>query len=517
MPLPDTGAPWPPKSLAPIRSKMAEWDAWYVGTSEALTGVYQGQMGGSPKVRPSQWRGGLQGALARFLWGRPIQPGRRDGRLHIPLAADLAQASADLLYADPPQITSDDKATAERLDGYLDDTFVNVLAGGAEVGAALGGRYHRVTWDRTVKPDGAFLSTVHADAAVPEFRWGRLVAVTFWTRLATNNEQVYLRHLERHELDGAGNGLVLHGLYEGKVDNLGRAVPLTEHPAVAHLATQVGADTALLEGRTPGLAVAYIPNLTPNRAWRTDAAGKDLGRSDYDGVEPLMDALDETYSSWMRDVRLARARLIVPDSFLRTNGPGRGASFDLEDEVITPMKMPLNEDGKAEITPQQFDIRVAEHRATAQDIVEQILRSAGYSAATFGEDEDGAAATATETMARKGRSLLTRGRKVRLERPALTHLARKMLLTDQDVFKVSGIDPDASIEVDFGDTVQDSPLQLAQTVEALKRAQAASIETRVRIAHPDWTDEQVTTEAGKIADEESLGPVADPASPGLFG
>lgn len=513
MPLPENGTSWPPKAFAPIHAKMAEWDAWYVGTAEALTGVYRGQNGATPRVRPSQYSGGLTGALARFLWGRPVPAGQRDSRLHVPLAADLAQASADLLYAEPPQITSEHKATNERLDGYLDDTMANVLAAGAEIGAALGGRYHRVTWDREVRPGSAFLSTVHADAAIPTFRWGRLVAVTFWTVVAENGQQV-VRHVERHELDGSGNGLVMHGLYEGTHDNLGRAVPLTEHASVAHLATQVAADTALTEGRTPGLAVAYIPNLTPNRVWRKDPAGKDLGRSDYDGVEALMDALDEVYTSWMRDVRVAKSRILVPEYMTQTSTPGQGVAFDLDREAYTTVRAAAGEDGDAPITPMQFDIRVDEHKRTAQDLVEQILRSSGYSASTFGEDEDGAPATATETQSRKGRSLLTRGRKVRLERPALAHLARKLLLTDQAVFNVKGLDPSAPVEVDFGDTVQDSPLQLAQTVESLQRAQAASVETRVQMVHPDWTPDQVKAEAQAITAENAM---ADPADPGLFG
>ncbi|WP_131104036.1 phage portal protein [Ornithinimicrobium sufpigmenti] len=510
MPLPDNGATWPPKDYTDQLATMARWDAWYVGSPDALNKAYSAPAG---RTRPSQYAGGLVGAAARLFWGRPVVGNRRPAQLHVPLAADLAQASSDLLYADPPTVTSDDEKTAEALQAYLDDATVQVLAEGAEIGAALGGRYHRVTWDRELA-DRPFISTVHYDAALPEFRYGRLVAVTFW-RVVHRDTTLVVRHLERHEL-ADGIGIVLHGLYQGTADSLGRAIPLTEHASTRHLAQSVNADGALTEGATPGLAVVHVPNMTPNRAWRTHPVGRNLGRSDFDGVEGLMDALDETYTSWMRDVRLARARLIVPEQFLTAHGPGRGASFDLDDEVITPMKMPLAEDGSAQITPQQFAIRVAEHQQTAQDLVEQILRSAGYSAATFGEDEEGAAATATETMARKGRSLLTRGRKVRLERPALQALFTKMLATDVAVFNRSGIDP-TKVAVDFGDTVQDSPLQLAQTVEALERAKAVSVETKVRMVHPDWDDDAVTKEVERVTREHSLGALADPASPGLFG
>ncbi|WP_122262206.1 hypothetical protein [Ornithinimicrobium cerasi] len=509
MPLPDRGTAWPPKGHEDQFAAMARWDAWYVGTPDGLNRAYTS----TTRTRPAQHSGGVVGAVARWFWGKPAINGRRPAQLHVPLAADLAQASSDLLYADPPTVTSDDETTAAALQDIIDDTAIQVLAEGAEIGAALGGRYHRVTWDRELSPR-PFISTVHYDAALPEFRFGRLVAATFWTVVHRDN-QLVVRHLERHELAG-GDGIVLHGLYQGSATDLGRPVPLTDHASTAHLATQVGADGALLEGRTPGLSVVHVPNMTPNRAWRTDPVGQYLGRSDFDGVEGLMDALDETYTSWMRDVRLAKARLIVPQAYLKTQGPGRGSHFDLDDEIVTPLDIPLPEDGQSQITPQQFDIRVEEHQKTAQDLVEQILRSAGYSAATFGEDEEGAAATATETMARKGRSLLTRGRKIRLERPALQDLFTKMLLTDQSVFNRSGIDP-GSVTVDFGDTVHDSPLQLAQTVEALERAKAVSVETKVRMVHPDWADDEVTRETDRVMAEHSMGPVSDPADPALFG
>lgn len=508
MPLPSNGTTWPP--LPPeITNAMRAWDAWYVGAPDVLTAAYAGTSGQPRRV------GGVVGTLARWFWGRPVADLTQTRQhLHVPIAADLAQASADLLYADPPTMTvangDGNKATAARLEQYLDDGLMTVLSGGAEIGAVLGGRYQRVTWDRELS-DRPFLSTVHADAAIPTFRWDRLVAVTFHHVVETNGQQV-LRHLERHELIG-GVGHVFHGLYEGTTDNLGRAVPLTESAATAGLATQVDADGALTEGRTRGLCVEYIPNLTPQRRWRTHPVGKSLGRSDFDGIEPLMDALDEVYNSWMRDVRLAKSRLIVPEYMLRTNGPGHGAAFDADQEVFVPLKMAAGEDGDAPITPQQFAIRVAEHQQTAQQLVEDILRSAGYSAATFGEDEDGAAATATETMARKGRSLLTRGRKVRLERPALARLGEKMLSIDQAVFNTPGLVPQP-VDVDFGDTVQESPLQLAQTAQALRAARATSTKTLVRMVHPDWTDQQVDDEAALILSEDGM---ADPADPALFG
>ncbi len=516
MPLPQPNQAWPPQPLAPIRAKLEEWDAWYQGDPTVLTKVYTGRLATAPRVRPSQQSGGIVGALSRFWWGRPQVDLTRQRRsqIHLPIAADLARVSADLLYSEPPRLTIGNEGevaqatpTQDRLLEYVDDGFHEVLATGAEVGAALGGRFHRVTWDADVL-QRPFLTTVDADAAWPEFRWGRLVAVTFW-HVVADDGRVVRRHLERHELDPQGNGIVLHGLYEGTTDNLGRPVPLAEEAATEGLARLVDEQGAIREGRTPGLNVAYVANQTPNRTWRTHPVGKSLGRSDFDQCEPFFDAADEAYSSLMRDVRLAKARLVVPDFMLQGNGPGRGASFDLDMEVYEGVNAPMPEDGNTTLLAHQFDIRVEEHLAVIRDQVQRIIATAGYSAQTLSDGFEGAATmTATEVHSRERRSYLTRDRKIRHERPALQHLVRKMLTVDAAVFGTPGLDG-ANLRVTFADPVQDSVLVMAQTVQALATAQAASAETRVRMVHPDWEPTQVQDEVALILAETSS-PLPDP-------
>lgn len=515
MPLPANGTPWPPRQLEKIMPDIATWSAWYEGTPEALSRAYGGRTTNGPTEAGNARLGGVRGLLRRFWWGRTVDAStERPDQLHVPIASDLCRASADLLYAEPPTLTVTDgqdgaaSATQERLNTYVDDGFHGTLATGAEVGAALSGRYHRVTWDQTVL-DRPFLTTVDADAALPEFRWGRLVAVTFWHVLSADGQTVY-RHLERHELDATGHGLILHGLYQGTTADLGMAIPLTDHAATAGLAPLVDETGALVAGRTPGLCVEYIPNQTPQRRWRRDPIGQYLGRSDLDGVEQLMDALDEAYSSLMRDVRLGKSRIIVPQHMLTNTGPGQGAGFNLDREVYEGLAMPTPEDGKDQITPQQFSIRVDEHLRTCADLTLRIVQTAGYSAQTLGETDTGTM-TATEVHARERRSYLTRDRKIRLERPAVARLAQKMLSIDQAVFNTQGIVVQP-VTVTFSDTVQDSMLELAQTVQALETARAASTETKVTLLHPDWGDDEVKAEVALINAQYAL-TVTDPDAP----
>lgn len=500
MPLPASNTPWPPKEWNPVFADMRRWEAWWIGDTTGLWDVHhQAQQ----QQRPS--RRGLAGFVERFFWGRQTtngvnRPSRGD--LHIPIASDLCATSADLLYGTPPKIATPTSATNDQIERYRDEGLFEQLLSGAETGSALGGRYQRVTWDPQIL-DRPFLSTVDSDSALPEFRWGRMVAVTFWTILERTGNVVW-RHLERHELDPQGNGWTFHGLYEGTDDNLGMLRPLTEHQSTAPLA-QVVVEDHVAQGITPGLNVVYVPNVTPQRRWRHTTNAKDLGRSDLDGIEGLMDALDETYSSWMRDLRLGKARVFADRSMLEDRAPGGGErTFDLDQEIFVPLDgLSGSMANQLPIQAEQFAIRVQEHADTAADLVRRIIRGARYSAATFGDDVQDTDVTATEVKARQAATGSTRDRKIRLEKPALQALIVKMLRTDQAIFNTPGLNP-TDLAVDFPPLVQQTTEGNAQTVATLKSAGALSLQVAVEMAHPDWDQTQVEEEVDRIQSEQPI-------------
>jgi hypothetical protein len=524
MPLPEANTAWPPESLASITSAMAIWDAWWVGDTRQLEKAYGAVAVNRP--RPSQMAGGVVGAMARFFWGRPqLNLQQQTTKLHVPIATDICQASADLLWAEAPDIrvgepvkngdTLTPNPTQQRLDELIDDQALQVFAEGAEVGAALGGHFLRVTWDDKVVPDRPFLTTVHADAALPVFRWGRLVEVTFWSVVKREGQQVW-RHLEHHSLDPFGVGIVEHALYRGRHDNLGDVAPLTDLAATRGLITDERPD-GTISTESPGLAVVYVPNQRPQRLWRTHSLGQHLGRSDLDGVEGLMDALDEVYSEWQRDLRNARSRILASESALTDLGAGSGVAFDDRD-VFTPLKVAPSSLGGSTasaglpVEVVQFTLDVERYHATALARIEDILRTAGYSPATFGIGSDGTTMTATEVKARQQRSFGTRDRKLRNVRPAIAQLLEKLLAVDAAVFKTAGVVPERP-DIEFPDGVQDSLLTLAQTAQALRTAEAASTETLVRMVHPEWDDEQVTNEVTLIQEQTAVPALPDPTNP----
>lgn len=506
MALPGNGLSWPPAQVkTTILPHMGVWSAWYAGNSDQLASVYGGATGSDPTMTGffASDHGGFRAtvgrALTRWFWGEASRGPDRRVKLHVPIAAELCQASADLLFADTITLKVDNDAVQERLDELCDETLHSELSEAADVGAALGGVYLRVTWDAKNRPLGPFLTHVDSDQAIPEFTWGQLSAVTFWQVVARDGKTVW-RHLERHELDANRNGIILHGLYEGEEDKLGHLVPLTEQPATAALAPLVNA-FGFIDSGTPGLCVMYVPNQTPNRLWRTDMLGRNLGRSDLDGVEQLMDALDEVYTSWMRDVRLGKSRLMIAKSLLNNVGTGQGSAFNAEQEAYASMNMLGGQDMKLsdQIQQVQFNIRVVEHQQTAVQLVKDIIQMAGYSSETFGiYDGGGPNRTATEVEAKQQRSLLTRDRKIRLWMPQIVLMVQKLLAVDSHIFGTPKIPVVNDVDVVFSDGVQESQLSIAQTVQALRAAEAASDEVIVGIVHPDWDQSQIDTEVALI-------------------
>lgn len=498
MSLPAGGTPWPPTPDA-VQGALADWDAWYSGDPTRLEDRYA-QRGDRalPDDRPSQYRGGVWGRLARWWWGTPTPPGQKRTKLHVPLAGDIARTSSDLLFSEPPTLTAADPATQDALDQLVEDGLHPTLLEGAEVCGALGGVALYIAWDDEIT-DRPWIAARHADAIVPEFRYGRLRALTTWTVVHAEGREVW-RHVERHE-----HGAILHGLYQGTVSDLGKRTSLDALDATRGLRDVV-------ETSAPKhLTATYVPNVRPARAWRHIPSAAHLGQSDYQGIEGLFDALDETYSSWMRDIRIGKGRVIVPNAYLESLGTGQGAAWSEDKEIYAGLDMLVRGDASQQLSVTQFAIRVAEHRDTAVALIEQAVRQAGYSAATFGVGTEGTAVTATEIRARQRRSMTTRARKALYWAQGLGDITEAWLAVSNGLFGVPVQVERPSVE--FADSISEAPQELADTADALRRAEAASTETLVRLIHPDWDDPDVTAEVERI-NAETGRTVADPVTVG---
>lgn len=485
---PDT--PWPPPGDSKLRSRWESWGAWWSGDLEDLATH-------TPSTAPHGY------------WAHRGKEGDTQRRIHLPLAGDIARTSAEIVFGDSPTVRFGDSAQDGWQDLAAELGWSNTLLEGGEIAGATGGVYLRPQWDKELA--GRPLSTVvRPDEAIPTFRFGILTSVTFVTTLDGGDEREVLRWLEHHEPQQ-----IRHELWRGTKTSVGKQVPLTEHATTAPLPGEP-IDTRQIRP-DGGLLVDYMPNVLPQPLSRLPH-----GRSDFQAKETLLDSLDGAWASWMRDLDLGKARLVVPQEYLdpvqpnpgagkagffskwRTNPSNATRAFDKDGEVYSPLPgMAADDNGTpAPIEQVQFDLRVQEHMDTCGQLVDEIVSRAGYAPQTFGRHVEGQLSGAAMRQ-REYRTDKTRDRKRQYARASVERYAETLMLINASLFggPTVGKRPVLHWPTDSSD-----PKEMAETVELLRRAQAMSIDTSVRMAHPEWDDEEVQREVQRIQAERPTAP-----------
>lgn len=431
-----------------------------------------------------------------MFWQRPGK-----AKVHVPAAADIAATSADLLFSEEPQFFCYDEATEDnesdqqhRLDELVE---LNGLHGklneAAESAAALGDVYLKLNW-RQDEVDHPVLSVVQGDSAWPEFMLGMLQCLHFFSviRRGTDTDTVY-RMYERYE-----KGHILTAVFRGSANDLGSEMPeetLAQFGLVRDVVPPVG-----------DMLAVHIPNVRPNRIYRDSC----MGRSDFDGLRGLMDSLDETYSSWMRDVRLAKARLIVPAEYLRRRpkdmfGGENKYTYEFDEDVETLVALDIDPDRAGSgITASQFSIRSAEHAATCMDILKNIVTIAGYAPQTFGLEINGMAQSGTALHIREKKSFNTRGKKQTYWKSRLEAIMTAMVHLDAALFPGRGSDLDDRVKVRFADSMSNDLSTMSSALQMLNSAATVSTEVKVQMLHPDWTQKQIAEEVERVKKETGL-------------
>jgi hypothetical protein len=484
-------SPWPPPGHAHLRARWQSWRAWWSGD-------------------PAQLKQHTACTAPGGYWARrAAKPGGRE--MHLPLAADLARTSAELVCGDTPVMEWETEAETTAWDELSQMLgWANSLLEAGETEAALGGVLLRPAWDSETA-EHPFLTVVPVDEALPEFRFGVLQSVTFVEELpapagwkALERGEVW-RHLEHHE-----SGQIRHELWLGNTSSVGHSVNLTEHPATKFLTGEINTRSV-----RPGLLVEHIPYGLPNPLVRLP-----LGRSAFQGIESLLDAIDEVWDSWMRDIRLGKGRIMLSKEMLdpvtassssglfgRRGNTTPAAAFDADAEAFVKLETPSEEGGKSTpITVVQFAIRFQEHAETLAALVEQCCQRAGFAPQTLGINVDGQL-SGTAMRRREQRSYRTRDRARRYMRPALERCAETLMLLNAELF--GGPKPTKRPTLQWRETDQADPKEAAEVIDLLRRAQAASTEVLVGMAHPEWDGDQVDEEVGRIAVERAadLAPV----------
>ena len=425
-------------------------------------------------------------------------------RVHVPVAADIASTSADLLFSEEPNFTTKDIDTEEtennqqkRLDELLyKNNVFGKLNEAAESCAAVGDVYLKLNYMEDTL-DYPVLSVIQGDSAWPEFLFGILQGIHFFSVINRDPQTKAVTRM--YELYQPGK--ITMAVFIGGTDTeLGSEAPESE-------LSKYGFKR---ENKTPveDMLAVHIPNMKPNRRYRDEYKG----RSDFDELRDMMDELDETYSSWLRDIRLAKARLIVPAEYLRRKPSDvmdasllSTGKYEFDEDVETLVALDIDPDkGQMTITPSQFAIRSSEHLATCTDILRNIYATAGYSPQSFGLDINGLAQSGTALHIREKKSYNTRGKKQTYWKSPLEYIITAMVHLDAAIYKDKGSDADDEVKVKFADSMANDITTMSSAVQMLNAANSASIETRVTMLHPDWTKKQIMRETQRLRVSEWL-------------
>ena len=475
------GMSWPPMDLE--RYKMKEHSTWYSGEAELLANFYfdndlQNYMQLNYGTRNNN----------RF-WARQIK-NQSNFFIHVPVANDISETSSAFLFGESPIIrfASDSegmKGNQKQLDDMLTKSgFFKKLVEAAEVASAIGGVYLKVAWDSDLS-EYPIPVIAQCEQAFPEFKFGKLVRVTLVYDVSNDGSTVY------RLAETISKGKIENALYKGSADNLGSLCDLDECDSTKDIEQLV--ETADV------MTCVYIPNLLPNKLNRQSP----MGRSDYHGIETLMDALDEVFSAWMIDIQIARGKIHVPSGYVKEISDNGKTKFNID----TMMYEELDVDPTAMTDPikaTQFEIRSQQFEQTCLNLLDRIITSAGYSPQSFGLNISGRAESGTALNVRERKSFSTTNKKQSYWEDGLKEFVRAMCIIKQQ-FLGGKFTCDLDVNIAFSDCISNNMTEVSNSVKTLSDAKAISTDTKVRMVHPEWTDEQVTQEVERIINDESAG------------
>lgn len=432
--------------------------------------------------RAAAWYAGDEKKL-RALGGSFWQ-GSDDLKMHVPIAADIAAMSAALLFAQSPEIRCGDPATQKRINEVLRKSgFYPTLLKAAELASVYGGVFLKWSWDAG---DGhPILTALPGDCGLPVYVNGRLVEIRLFSTLREEGERVY-----RLEEIYTPDGCVRSSLYSGSRTELGKACSLNSIPESR------GIRPLARSGAGCMLAV-YVPNLLPGRKHPE----LPFGRSDFDGLYGLFDALDEAYSAIQRETRLTKTTVIVPAEYLRRRDalfPDEKPSWVYSNDSGVFTALDIDSDrASSPITVINPAPHANERIALCGELVRRILSLAGYAPQSAGLDISGSAESGTALSVRERKSIRTTEAKKTLWWQAIHDLVRGMMGLDAAVFG-SKIDKNAEISVEMPSLAQPDLRELSGIVKDLMGAGALSPDAAVELLHPDWEEEEKAAEAARL-------------------
>jgi len=487
---------FPPAEWVGWFDKYNEWSSWYSGDPKFLFDYYKIQSIGNE--------------IAQMKFWARIDDNERNGIVHLPAANDICTTSSNLLFSEKVNITyEENNISGERIKVFLNENgFDNLLLEGAELCAALSGCVLKLDIEPKLLTI-PIMSIVTPNQFLPTFWRSRLWEILFFKTIKSDNSQNIWRLFENRRKEDNGF-IVEYKLFKGRLDNVGNEIDINSIEELKDMNLE-----DMKYYNIDGLGCVYVPNMRPNKL----VPSSSLGINDYNSELTLMDALDEAWTSWMRDLELGMAQIFIDEELITRNQPSliiSGSSQSIDSTYLNKFskykkaftKLNLTQwklSGNVGVKPIeniQFDIRVDEHLKTCEKLFYQIITNCGYSPQTFGLGDLGNVASGTALKILERKSQLTREKKSRYWLPAIRSILIQMQQFDRAVGFKSYEYQDITLEIQ--DSIINDSKEVSEVVRNLSQAQAASTYTKVKLQHPDWNDEKIIEEVDRILKESGI-------------
>lgn len=482
------GSEFPPSNWSFWMDKFEEYKVWYSGESDDILRYYDSKINF------------LNERIVTDLFWAKLKRG--DDAVHLPAVGDICSTSADLLFAELPQIKmSNNFQSSDRITKFIEENgLMNTLLEEAELTAAFGGICLKLDIDSRLSnlPIVSILTPLNF---FPTFLRGRLWEVLFYREvksdISTNVIYRLFENRKRYE-----KGFVIEfKLYKGSNEKIGKVIDLNSIEETENLNLK---DQYIQN--VDNLGCVYIPNTKPNKIH----PGFDLGANDFNGCIPLLHSLDLSWTSLIRDIELGMGQIFIDEELLQreeTSIFGTNQTYLNEFSKFQKSFLKLNlsnykmsGDNIKPIDVIQFEMRIEEHLKACENIYKTIVCQCGYSASTFGLDNQGRAESGTALRIRERKSFLTRNKKARYQIPAIKQLLIIMQQLDNSINTIF-YNVDDTISIELEDSIIIDPNENSNVIKNLDQAKAISTYLKVKMQHPEWSEKDLQNEVKRINDD----------------
>lgn len=421
-------------------------------------------------------------------WVRQLRGNRDPLREFVSYPApELAvRTLSSFLFGEDARITSEQ--AQDPIDEIIDDSHLHAINQEAAAMCAIEGEiYYKGDWDPQVSPL-PIISVVPGSLAFPIFKFRRLVEVAFVAELERDDEgKSVVRHVEIRQ-----KGKITHRVFRGDDDTLGTEMELGERSETEGL--DVNEEDEIITD-IDDLLCRHVP------FWR---ARDPHGISIFRGKAGLIDAIHSLYTQDQHDAEMAKRRIALSSNFLKRDSKGKPLFdrntdvFELGEEAAGALGENVKPVHQIEFT----DTKVQGERIAQR--LDEFLLACGIAPQSAGRDVTGAAESGTARKLAQALTLQTTATAARYFRPGVADTIEFALLIGRKHLKMK-VPDQVAIEVEMADGMPDDPKETADILAQLESSKSMSMEERIRVLHPTWSDDQVQTEIEKINDEEGLG------------